>query len=53
MSEDDGEISKLKERLSATGSKLADISKKAAEAQEILEKYPQLDTSKSGAASKA
>jgi len=32
MSEDDGEISKLKERLSATGSKLADISKKAAEA---------------------
>lgn len=32
MSEDDGEFSKLKERLSATGSKLADISKKAAEA---------------------
>jgi len=32
MSEDAGEISKLKERLSATGSKLADISKMAAEA---------------------
>ncbi|MDG1555061.1 MAG: hypothetical protein P8R00_02325 [Candidatus Poseidoniaceae archaeon] len=32
MSEDDGEISKLKERLSLTGSKLAEISKKAAEA---------------------
>lgn len=31
MSEDDGEISKLKERLNATGSKLANISKKAAE----------------------
>ena len=32
MSEDGSEISKLKERLSMTGSKLADISKKAAEA---------------------